>query len=452
MRDMLKDSASRGAGPLPPNDTHDEFLELCATATTGSLSVEERRRLKEHLSHCESCREAMAQYRAIVDRVIPALSHPLTAEEGPASSGWSQGLAETELLARLNKDDRKSVNDWASKRVPSDSEPSPLVARAAPSEEALWNHMWIQFAAAVMLVAALGLMAYRIGKRRGTDTATRASALAASKPFTSPAVVSEVPGSKPGSSINKETEARVEALQSQLREKLAEIDHLKSQEAENQKQINLYEADRTKLAQDRVALSQQLEIAERNLDAAEQKLDSAASQGSQALARNAALQQKVDELNASMSDRDQEIADERKLLDHDRDIRELMGSRDLYIAEVYDVAKTGDTQKPFGRVFYTRGKSLIFYAYDLDQQKGIERTSTFQAWGRVGPDRDRAVNLGILFQDNANKKRWVLKSDNPRTLAQIDAVFVTVEPNGGSTHPSGKPLLFAYLKIQPNHP
>lgn len=48
--------------------------------------------------------------------------------------------------------------------------------------------------------------------------------------------------------------------------------------------------------------------------------------------------------------------------------------------------------------------------------------------------------------------RCVLKSDNPKTLAQIDAIFVTVEPNGGSVHPSGKPLLFAYLRVQPNHP
>jgi hypothetical protein len=160
----------------------------------------------------------------------------------------------------------------------------------------------------------------------------------------------------------------------------------------------------------------------------------------------------VDELTESLHKRDEEVARERELLDHDRDIRELMGSRELYIAEVYDVAKTGDTQKPFGRVFYTSGKSLIFYAYDLDQQPGIERTSAFQAWGRRGPDRDHAVNLGILYQDNANKKRWVLKSDNPRTLAQIDAVFVTVEPNGGSSHPSGQPFLFAYLRIQPNHP
>jgi anti-sigma-K factor RskA len=79
-------------------------------------------------------------------------------------------------------------------------------------------------------------------------------------------------------------------------------------------------------------------------------------------------------------------------------------------------------------------------------------SATFQAWGRRGPDREQAVNLGVFYQDNVNQKRWVLKSNNPETLAQVDAVFVTVEPSGGSSHPSGKPLLFAYLRIEPNLP
>ena len=129
-----------------------------------------------------------------------------------------------------------------------------------------------------------------------------------------------------------------------------------------------------------------------------------------------------------------------------------MGARDLYIAEVYDVARTGKTQKPYGRVFYTRGKSLIFYAYDLDQEKEAKKANTFQAWGRRGPDQQHAVNLGIFYEDNASRKRWILKCDDPKTLAQIDGVFVTVEPNGGSHKPSGKSLLFAYLRIDPNHP
>jgi anti-sigma-K factor RskA len=103
-------------------------------------------------------------------------------------------------------------------------------------------------------------------------------------------------------------------------------------------------------------------------------------------------------------------------------------------------------------VFYTRGKSLVFYAYDLDKQPGVRNASTFQAWGRSGPDNQQVLSLGIFYQDSAAKKRWVLKFDDPRTLEQIQTVFVTVEPNGGSHKPSGKPLLFASLKIEPNHP
>jgi hypothetical protein len=60
--------------------------------------------------------------------------------------------------------------------------------------------------------------------------------------------------------------------------------------------------------------------------------------------------------------------------------------------------------------------------------------------------------LGVFYEDNATKKRWILKCDDPKTLAQIDAVFVTVEPNGGNHKPSGKSLLFAYLRVDPNHP
>ena len=62
----------------------------------------------------------------------------------------------------------------------------------------------------------------------------------------------------------------------------------------------------------------------------------------------------------------------------------------------------------------------------------MKNATTFQAWGRRGPDRKQALNLGIFYEDSVSKKRWVLKCDDPKTLAQIDGVFVTLEPNGGS--------------------
>ena len=165
-----------------------------------------------------------------------------------------------------------------------------------------------------------------------------------------------------------------------------------------------------------------------------------------------ALEAKVSDLTGLLRDRENTLDQQQELLAHDRDIRDLMGARDLYVAEVYDVERNGETKKPYGRVFYTKGKSLIFYAYDLDQQAGAKNASTFQAWGRRGPDWQQALNLGIFYVDNSSKKRWVLRFDDPKALAQIDAVFVTVEPNGGSHKPSNKPLLFAYLHIDPNHP
>jgi FKBP-type peptidyl-prolyl cis-trans isomerase 2 len=78
--------------------------------------------------------------------------------------------------------------------------------------------------------------------------------------------------------------------------------------------------------------------------------------------------------------------------------------------------------------------------------------NSFQAWGRRGPDKEQVLNLGTFYKDNVSKKRWVLKAVVPKTLEDIDAVFVTVEPNGGSHHLSGKQLLFAYLRVSPNHP
>jgi hypothetical protein len=62
------------------------------------------------------------------------------------------------------------------------------------------------------------------------------------------------------------------------------------------------------------------------------------------------------------------------------------------------------------------------------------------------------LDLGIFYEDNTAKKRWVLKFNDPKVLEQIDAVFVTVEPKGGSHKPSGKPVLDAYLQLPPNHP
>jgi hypothetical protein len=81
-----------------------------------------------------------------------------------------------------------------------------------------------------------------------------------------------------------------------------------------------------------------------------------------------------------------------------------------------------------------------------------QRSVSWKPWGRRGIDKLQAVNLGVFLEDNAHKKPWVLKFDDPKALAAIDAAFVTAEPSGESHHPSGKQLLSSYLRVNPNHP
>src|SRR5205807_10069921 len=80
---------------------------------------------------------------------------------------------------------------------------------------------------------------------------------------------------------------------------------------------------------------------------------------------------------------------QQKLLATDHDIRDILGSRSLHIIDVYDVGGEGELERSFGRIFYTEGKSLIFYAFDLDQQKGLRRGAVFQAWGQKGEGMER---------------------------------------------------------------
>jgi hypothetical protein len=46
----------------------------------------------------------------------------------------------------------------------------------------------------------------------------------------------------------------------------------------------------------------------------------------------------------------------------------------------------------------------------------------------------------------------VLLENTKSPRREIDAVFVTVAPHGGSQKPTGKPFLYAMLRKEANHP
>jgi len=143
---------------------------------------------------------------------------------------------------------------------------------------------------------------------------------------------------------------------------------------------------------------------------------------------------------------------QQKLLATDHDIRDILGARSLHIIDVFNVSSRGEFERPFGRIFYTEGKSLIFYAFDLDQQKGLKRGAVFQAWGQRGLGKEDSRSLGMFYMDDPSQNRWVLKVDDSKALARIDYVFVTDSSRKEGVRPRGKPLLSAFLNPTANHP
>ena len=424
---------------------HDEFLELCALSTSGELTGEEQKRLEEHLAVCPSCREAMKQYEAVVAKTF--LARAPDPESSESDLAWSQEQAEAVFFERLTLEEKSGTDRGGTERNTStDLVPFSLT-------QGTWRNLWMLYAAGILLFIALGFSAYQVGVYRSAKT-TAVTPLASQNDAT--AMEQQVSDAGHEREVLRTQMTQREHVIADLRHQLelqsAEISHMKISQDHLENNLQNGEADRRTLLQERSEATQRLDAAQAKTQGLQDKLDVLERQSSEDKQRATALEAKVTDLDRLLHDREVTIEQQEELLAHDRDIRDLMGARDLYVAEVYDVERTGETKKPYGRVFYTKGKSLIFYAYDLDQQAGVKNASSFQAWGRRGPDWQQVLNLGIFYVDNSSKKRWVLRFDDPKALAQIDAVFVTVEPNGGSRKPSKKPLLFTYLHIDANHP
>jgi len=433
-------------------EPHDEFLELCAVSTSGQLGEEDQRRLQEHLVVCSSCREALRQYEAIIRHAIPAMGAKETPENLEAGPHWSEKQAESALFERIARDEGGGGIERTGPIPPHRETSSRRVL--APESAAAWRSVWTLYAAGTLLFVALGVCAYQVGIRRGVNVSNISPTRPDAQSLTSLAEkLSDASHEREVARAQVEQRDNLVAdLRRQLEQQLAKMDQMKASQEQSDVALRNADAGRQELIQKQTEAEQKFNAAQLSAQALQTKLDSIAEQPSQDAKRAATLDAKVNELTNLLRQRDATVDQQQELLAHDRDIRELMGARDLYVAEVYDVARTGATQKPYGRVFYTKGKSLIFYAYDLDQQTVAKKASTFQVWGQRGSEREQAFPLGIFYEDNASKKRWVLKLDDPKLLAQVDAVFVTIEPNGGSRKPSGKPLLFAYLRVDPNHP
>jgi anti-sigma factor RsiW len=435
---------------------HEEFRALCAMATSGCLSHEEQRSLETHLAVCDECRQAAEEYEAVAGVAMPSVVPDFPADVSNVPHDWSTKTAKQEFFRRLSERgahhalERRSSNPSRSDRLPGYE----VTVRGRG-----W-HFWpgnvralLPYAASLAAMVAIGALAYQLGARRSTETLH----VNQQKPESEIDAARQeiVAASKEHELLKAQLEDRDRAiaiLNGKLAQQLTELQKLKSEDRDLRESAQKAQSDNSETASERDGLSRKLDREQSDVASMQKEMESLRQQRTNDALRVAELEARLGKVPETLKDRDDTIEQQREFLARDRDIRDLMGARDLYIAEVFDVGRDGQTKKPFGRVFYTKGKSLVFYAYDLDQQPGLHDVSTFQAWGRRGPDLAQAANLGIFYTDNTAHKRWVLKSSDVKSLQEIDAVFVTVEPKGGSRKPSGKQLLFAYLHVEPNHP
>jgi hypothetical protein len=432
-------------------DDHHQFKELAALALRGELSEGERLELKRHLEECNACRQAYQEYALISRDGMSFLAAAYGYEQ--ESEAWDDRKVRSRLFAQVRKVDRnaaRGTGQGTEQKGASAGMLSRLGSLLASRETAFrWTASFA--AACALLLAAVGII-HVAGHLRGVQ-----------EPFARSSAPVRVPLEN---RVPDESSAQQATQMSNLEAKVAsdqrEIARLRTAlHAAESHSAALSVADEQRdeqfeqLAAQRDKLADQLRDAEQSYQLVEAELTTLRAEHDRTLLRTTSLESKVDELTAFNRDQDRKLKDSEQYLESDRDIRELMGARKLYIADVFDVDSGSRARKPFGRVFYTQSKSLIFYAFDLDHQPGVKTASAFQVWGKrdtESGETDRATSLGILYLDSESNRRWVLRSDDPKQLAELDAVFVTVEPHGGSQKPTGKPFLYALLRREANHP
>jgi len=57
-----------------------------------------------------------------------------------------------------------------------------------------------------------------------------------------------------------------------------------------------------------------------------------------------------------------------------------------------------------------------------------------------------------MYVGNPTNKPCRLQFNDPKVLRQINAVFIILDPKGGSRVPEGKQMLVTYLNEEPDHP
>ncbi len=445
---------------------HAQFEEICASASIGQATPEELFELEQHAAHCEACRQAYCHSVDLASTIFAAADHvpALTTDE-------ARGCLDSNLAAQRFYERAKQEGIVFSHGIEKQFLHAP--AASLPFRRRIFAKKPLWAIAAMIVVGVIVTGSYRSYlSHRNPELMQYESHIAELNAANAKLqadidhIRTELRREDGGSKAEKLSKAEREALEAQLAYAQHEISvsqmvvqsaQLKAVElrkkveesgsilAANQETIHALTQQMSEL-QHQLAQSQVFaQSAEREASGLREHARETEHALMAERARTEDLAKELDEKHAAW-DR------ERQLLAMGRDVTDLMGARNLHIVDVVDTDARGKDRAAFGRIFFTENKSLIFYAYDLNEARIEKAKFEYRIWGRKEGEIQQVRNLGIFFVDNNAQKRWVYKTKDAKLLREIDSVFVTLEPvNANPKAPTGTRLMYAYLRGSPNH-
>lgn len=399
---------------------HSYFEELTALAAGGHLSEQEFGELREHLAVCSECRQHAQGFRYLVRSGLPLVG------------GDSSGLVD-EVKSKPDKNLRERFLERAR------SEGIRFSPNADKPAFAPWLHLGYRAAAGAVLTALVLLAVVY-----GPSVSRRVAALTREE--------------QESSRLQVENEALAERLaqrEQEIATQKKEFVDLRSQlgnalrAAEKYRMEGEQKGMRLEQSTSNTAqLLDELQNREKQLAASTEEIARINQLRATDQVSLEAQRVRIQEISDQLRIADATLDMERQLVVAGRDIRQLLVARQLHVVDVRDTDANGKPGRAFARVFLTEGKSLMFFAFDLNDPKAIDAKARFQVWGEQLGKKGSVRSLGVLSVDDKAQNRWALKVENADLLSEVNSVFVTVSSAGGGR--SGQRLLYAYLG-EPNH-
>src|SRR6266850_7087544 len=257
---------------------HDRFLELCAISTSGELTGAEQKDLQAHLTECADCRQALKEFEASAEIGMPLLHSDLAGGDSlepssipleTARVGATSAAAPLELEGKTGEPTVHSGGLGFSHH------------NGHGRLQVSWNYVWMPFAAAVVLTAALGIYSYQFGKGKGQEVArivpnppdTRLEALEQQ--------ISDIGHERQAMKTQlTQRDGMIADLHRQLAEQSAVLAEVKNAEVDLEHSLQRDQTEKQQVAQERSTLGQKIDSLQASLQRTETELDSLRQQRS----------------------------------------------------------------------------------------------------------------------------------------------------------------------------